>query len=86
MPLEIVHAIVTHTRQSGMPPKSVEGIILHSMDYGDWDVLPQTVGKTLLLQHRSPCPGARPGWCRPRSGPAPAIVGAHGRCAAMGRT
>lgn len=51
MPLEIVHLIITHTRQSGMLPKTVEGIILHYVDYGDSDVLLQTVGKTLLLQH-----------------------------------
>ena len=51
MPLEIVHLIITHTRQSGMLPKSIEGIILHYVDYGDSDVLLQTVGKKLLLQH-----------------------------------
>ncbi len=51
MPLEIVHLIITHTRQSGMLPKTVEGIILHYVDYGDSDVLLQSLGKKLLLQH-----------------------------------
>ncbi len=51
LPLEIVHLIVTHTRQSGMLPKTVEGIILHYVDYGDSDVLLHSLGKKLLLQH-----------------------------------
>lgn len=51
MPLEIVHLIITHTRQSGMLPKTAEGIILHYVDYGDSDVLLHSLGKTLLLQH-----------------------------------
>ena len=50
MPLEIVHVIIAHA-QSGMPPKRVEGTILPYVGYGDWDVLLQTVGKKLLLQH-----------------------------------
>ena len=34
-----------------MLPKSVEGIILHYVDYGDSDVLLVSLGKKLLLQH-----------------------------------
>ena len=51
MLLEIVHLIISHTRQSGMLPKTVEAIILHYVDYGDSDVLLQSLGKKLLLQH-----------------------------------
>lgn len=51
LPLEIVHLIITHTHASGMLPKTIEGIILHYVDYGDSDVLLQSLGKKLLL-HR----------------------------------
>ena len=50
MPLEIVHLIITHTHASGMAPKSIEGIILHYVDFGDSDVLLQALGKPLLLR------------------------------------
>ena len=33
-----------------MAPKSVEGVILHYVDYGDSDVLLLSLGKKLLLR------------------------------------
>ena len=50
IPLDIVHLIITHTHASGMPPKTIEGVILHYIDYGDSDVLLLAQGKKLLLQ------------------------------------
>jgi hypothetical protein len=50
LPLEIVHLILTHTHASGMLPKTIEGIILHYVDYGDSDVLLLAQGKKLLLR------------------------------------
>jgi putative nucleotidyltransferase with HDIG domain len=47
---ELVHIIVTHSRNSSpMPPSTYEGLIVHYADYCDSDVLNVKYGKKILL-------------------------------------
>jgi putative nucleotidyltransferase with HDIG domain len=49
---EIVHAIVSHTRRSGVAPRTLEAVILHYVDYLDTDVLLLDCGQELDVQQR----------------------------------
>lgn len=49
LPLEVVHLINSHTKQSRLHPATMEGVILHYVDYCDSDVLLQGAGQPLLL-------------------------------------
>jgi putative nucleotidyltransferase with HDIG domain len=49
---EIVHAIVSHTRCSGVAPRTLEAVILHYVDYLDTDVLLLDAGQKPSLQQR----------------------------------
>ncbi len=50
LPNEIVHIIITHTRNSSaVPPKTYEGLLVHYADYCDSDVLNIRFGHELLL-------------------------------------
>lgn len=49
LPIELAHLIVSHTAASNHPPKTIEGLILHYVDYLDSDVLLLDQGKPLLL-------------------------------------
>ena len=49
---ELVHAIVSHTRRSGVAPRTLEAVILHYVDYLDTDVLLLDCGQRLDLQQR----------------------------------
>ena len=51
LPLDLAHLIITHTTASGMPPRTIEAVILHYVDYADSDVLLMAEGRPLLL-HR----------------------------------
>ena len=42
---EVVHEILTHTPQSKMRPRFVEGILLAHVDYGDADLIHFSHGK-----------------------------------------
>jgi len=51
LPNEVVHIIITHTRNSSaVPPKTYEGLIVHYADYCDSDVLNILFGQKILLQ------------------------------------
>jgi len=51
LPIEVVHIIITHTRNSSaVPPKTYEGLLVHYADYCDSDVLNILFGLKLLLQ------------------------------------
>jgi putative nucleotidyltransferase with HDIG domain len=52
LPDEIVHAIVSHTRRSRVPPRTLEALILHYVDYLDTDVLLLAAGQQLDLHKR----------------------------------
>lgn len=53
LPDELVHIIVTHSRNSSpMPPSTYEGLIVHYADYADSDVLNVRYGKKLLLSFK----------------------------------
>jgi hypothetical protein len=47
-----VHAIVSHTRRSGVAPRTLEAVILHYVDYLDTDVLLLDCGQELDVQQR----------------------------------
>lgn len=49
LPNEILHAILSHTRQSRLPPRTLEALILHYVDYLDTDVLLLGTGHQLDL-------------------------------------
>jgi hypothetical protein len=51
MSLEMAHLILSHTEASAVPPKTIEGVILHYVDYADSDVL-LMAEKQPLLMHR----------------------------------
>jgi putative nucleotidyltransferase with HDIG domain len=35
MPVEVTHIVASHTKKMGMPPKTIEAIIIHYCDLGD---------------------------------------------------
>jgi hypothetical protein len=51
LPLDLAHLIITHTEASALPPRTIEAVILHYVDYADSDVLLMAEGQPLLL-HR----------------------------------
>lgn len=52
LPPEIVHIIITHTDQSRLAPTTVEGIIVHYVDYCDSDLLLHLAGRPLFVTAR----------------------------------
>lgn len=46
---EIIHVILSHTRNSRKPPRTLEGLIVHYVDYLDTDALLFDAGQTLDL-------------------------------------
>ena len=49
LPIELVHAIITHTRSSNVRPQTWEAVIVHYVDYLDSDCLSLHHGRPLLL-------------------------------------
>jgi putative nucleotidyltransferase with HDIG domain len=49
VPDEIVHVIISHTRNSNKPPRTLEGLIVHYVDYLDTDALLFDAGAKLDL-------------------------------------
>jgi putative nucleotidyltransferase with HDIG domain len=49
---EIIHIIITHTHNSGVPPRTLEGVIVHYVDYLDTDALLFDAGGKLDLHKR----------------------------------
>ena len=52
LPLEMNHILMTHTKKSTVAPQTVEGLILHYVDYLDSDITRLFAGKPLLLQQK----------------------------------
>lgn len=52
LPPEVIHIIITHTDQSRLAPKTVEGIIVHYVDYCDSDLLLHLAGRPLFVAAR----------------------------------
>lgn len=50
--LEMNHILLTHTKKSTVAPQTVEGVILHYVDYLDSDITRMFAGKPLLLQEK----------------------------------
>lgn len=50
LPLEVQHAIITHTGLSRIVPQTIEAIILHYVDFLDSDVLLKVLDKPLFLK------------------------------------
>lgn len=49
VPDEVVHIIISHTRNSNKPPRTLEGLIVHYVDYLDTDALLFDAGAKLDL-------------------------------------
>lgn len=49
VPDEVVHVIISHTRNSNKPPRTLEGLIVHYVDYLDTDALLFDAGAKLDL-------------------------------------
>jgi len=49
LPSEVIHSIISHTKKSAVIPSTLEGIILHYIDFADSDVLQYRAGKKLFL-------------------------------------
>jgi len=49
--LDLAHLILSHTTASALPPRTIEAVILHYVDYADSDILLMAEGQPLLL-HR----------------------------------
>jgi hypothetical protein len=49
MSLKMNHILLTHTKKSTVMPQTIEGLILHYVDYLDSDITRMFAGKTLLL-------------------------------------
>jgi putative nucleotidyltransferase with HDIG domain len=47
MPEEVTHIVASHTKQLGMPPKTIEAVIVHYCDNGDAQVIALKNGITL---------------------------------------
>ncbi len=52
LPLKMNHILLTHTKKSTVPPQTVEGLILHYVDYMDSDITRMFAGKPLLVQSK----------------------------------
>lgn len=52
LPLKMCHILLTHTKKSTVVPQTVEGVILHYVDYLDSDITRMFAGKPLLLEKR----------------------------------
>ena len=52
LPEEVVHIIVSHTRNSRVPPRTLEALIIHYVDYLDTDALLFEAGEPLDLAQR----------------------------------
>ncbi len=50
LPAEVIHIVLSHTDQSRHPPRSLESIIVHYVDYCDSDVLLHLAGKPLFAR------------------------------------
>ena len=50
--LKMNHILLTHTKKSTVPPQTVEGLILHYVDYLDSDITRMFAGKPLLLEQK----------------------------------
>jgi putative nucleotidyltransferase with HDIG domain len=52
VPDEVVHIIISHTHNSNVPPRTLEGVIIHYVDYLDTDALLFAEGGKLDLHKR----------------------------------
>ena len=52
LPEEIIHIIISHTHNSNVPPRTLEGVIVHYVDYLDTDALLFDAGGKLDLHKR----------------------------------
>ena len=52
LPLKMCHVLLSHTKKCSVAPQTVEGLILHYVDYLDSDITRMFAGKPLLLEKK----------------------------------